>query len=41
MLNKLYIFLLFNILKFNVPLPAFVANTACLALSVRLDYIKS
>ena len=28
MLNKLYIYLLFNILKVNVPLPAFVANHA-------------
>ena len=28
MLNKLYIYLLFNILKVNVPLPAFVDNHA-------------
>ena len=28
MLNKLYIYLLINILKVNVPLPAFIVNYA-------------
>ena len=28
MLNKLYTYLLYNFLKVNVPLPAFVANHA-------------